>query len=84
MSKGYTNLCMRCGKDRVVAKIWQEKMGNSTVITKEMVCPDEDCQKKVNADNKKQQDRYASLKLKNAQRLVARRAAIDAERAAKS
>lgn len=75
---------MRCGKDRVVAKIWQEKMGNSTVITKEMVCPDEDCQKKVNADNKKQQDRYASLKLKNAQRLVARRAAIDAERAAKS
>ncbi len=83
MNNSYKNLCIRCGSERVVLKIWKEQMGTSTVVTKEMICPNNDCQKKVNADNKKQQDRYANLKLKSAQRLLSRRAAMDAERVAK-
>lgn len=77
----YSNPCVRCGTERVVSKTWEEHVGYTTVVTKEMVCPNAECQKQVSMDNKRQQDRYASLKLKSAQRQMARKVALDAERA---
>lgn len=82
MAKNYSNPCSRCGKERIVAKTYKEDTGYSIVVTKVMVCPDQDCQSKVDADNQKHQDKYAKLKMKSTERMLARRAAIDAARIA--
>ena len=42
-----TTVCVRCGKQRVVLSVNEELVGNSTIITTETICPDPDCQKKV-------------------------------------
>ncbi|MCL4364606.1 hypothetical protein M1328_05215, partial [Patescibacteria group bacterium] len=44
-------------------KSWKEKLGESTVTTIEYACPDRECQKKVNEDNKKA-ERLRSIRLK--------------------
>ena len=51
---GVTNLmniskevCIRCGKVRVVKKTYKEYVGTSLVITTLTKCPDPDCQKKL-------------------------------------
>lgn len=45
------NVCIRCGKPRVFKDSWSEKMsgaqGETTVTHSQFVCPDDDCQKKV-------------------------------------
>ena len=41
------NLCIRCGKQRIIASTHKEIINNSIVTTKKMVCPDPECQKKV-------------------------------------
>ncbi len=41
------NPCSRCGKERIVVSVEEEIINNSKVITTVMVCPDPDCQKKV-------------------------------------
>ncbi len=42
------NLCSRCGKPRIVAKAWKEKViceGKVTYVEyTQMVCPDKECQ----------------------------------------
>ena len=49
MGKG--NVCILCGKDRVLLKKWEEKVdtyqGNSVVSYETYVCPDPECQKRV-------------------------------------
>ncbi len=47
MIKTSTNLCARCGKQRIVVKSYQETVGNSVIIHSEMTCPDPDCQSKL-------------------------------------
>lgn len=42
-----SNKCSLCGKERVVVKTRREKVGSSYVISREMSCPDKECQKKV-------------------------------------
>lgn len=74
---------MRCGKERIVVKTWKEKFGDSVIINTESVCPDKECQKKVDVDNKKYSERQAAMKLKSEQRAVNRRAVADAQRAEK-
>ena len=48
------NVCIRCGKERKVSRRWKEKveMGGRTVVWlhEETVCPDPECQKKVDKD----------------------------------
>lgn len=65
----YQNVCIRCGKLRVVGSIVEEKVNNSTIFSKEMVCPDPECQKKVLAmlerDDKRRVDALL-LKANNA------------------
>lgn len=82
MNKSY-NICIRCGKERKVVRTWEEKIEGSTIINTESVCPDPECQKLVEADNKKSRERHAAMKLKSEQRAQNRRAAADAVRAAK-
>ena len=68
MNKANSNLCIRCGKQRLVVKTWQEKIGYSLVTTKEMACPDSDCQKKVDQSNEKQRAKHEALKLRSGRR----------------
>jgi len=83
MKKTYSNPCIRCGKERIVVKTWKEKIGNSVVINTETACPDPECQKKVNSENKKQQDKYAAMKLRSEQRAQNREAVRSANKKAK-
>ena len=52
-------MCTRCGKPRIVSKTWTEEIetyGGTTMIThSETICPDPDCQEKVDEGLKKQQ-----------------------------
>lgn len=78
----HSNPCLRCGKERIVFKVYEEKVGYSTVTTKEMVCPDNDCQREMDIENKKRTEKYAAIKFKSEQRNLERQAAKKAERAA--
>ncbi|OGK10454.1 hypothetical protein A2767_01195 [Candidatus Roizmanbacteria bacterium RIFCSPHIGHO2_01_FULL_35_10] len=73
MSKDYSNLCVRCGKQRIIVKTWKEKLGYSTITATMTACPDKECQKIVDANNKKQKAKQDALKLRSNQRLQARR-----------
>ncbi|MDP3998947.1 MAG: hypothetical protein Q8P89_05035 [bacterium] len=46
-----TNLCIRCGSERIFSKTWEEKIqtfsGVSVAVHTLMVCPDPECQKIV-------------------------------------
>jgi hypothetical protein len=83
MNKTYSNPCIRCGKERVVVRTWKEKLYGSVIINTESDCPDPECQKKVNRDNKKQRDKNNALKLRSAQRVLDRKAALNAKKTAK-
>lgn len=80
MNNQFANVCIRCGQHRVISRTWKEKAGNSTVTTTEMMCPTPECQKEVDRDNKRQRDRSAALKLKSEQRMLQRKAVLDAKR----
>lgn len=73
MSNSYSNPCVRCGTERIVAKTWKEKVDNTTITNTQTICPNADCQKKVEKDNKKQEARRQALKLKNEERAANRR-----------
>jgi hypothetical protein len=83
MNKIFTNTCTRCGTERVVVRRWEEKYGNSVVINTEKSCPNPDCQKIVDSDNKKQQDKYAAIKMKSEERAMNRKAFRDANKVEK-
>jgi hypothetical protein len=60
-----TTVCVRCGKQRVVLSVIEELVGNSTVITTETICPDVECQKKVDGMlNAEQEKRHQSFILR--------------------
>lgn len=42
-----TSVCIVCGKRRIIVATHEEKIGNSVVVYKETICPDPECQKKV-------------------------------------
>ena len=41
------NPCINCGKERVDGKTWKERNGASLIIHTQTICPDSECQKKV-------------------------------------
>ena len=47
MSSTSTTVCVRCGKQRIVLSVTKGMAGNSAITTTETICPDQDCQKKV-------------------------------------
>lgn len=84
MNKYSSNPCIRCGTERITLKIWKEKIGNSTITNRTTVCPDPECQKKVNADNKKQSDKNTAMKERSEQRAIERKIANAANRIARN
>ena len=64
MSSLYSNPCVKCGKERVFVKSWKETDGYSTVTTTETACPDIECQKIVNKENKKRADKFKNSQLR--------------------
>ena len=73
MKSTSTSTCTRCGKVRIVAKTWIEKIvtasGKGNVTHSSTVCPDSDCQKIVEADFAKQKSKYLALKAEKEERL---------------
>ena len=58
--------CIRCGKNRIVAKIWIEQidtyLGKSKITHTDTVCPDKECQKIVNRGLAQQKQKSEDLK----------------------
>jgi len=74
-----SNPCSRCGKERIVSRIWKEKVFNSVIVNVEKICPDPECQKIVNRENKKQKDKYKAIRLRTEERATNRKTAKAAE-----
>lgn len=53
--------CIRCGKIRIVAKSWSEKINNSLLTYTLTVCPDSECQKIVEGELQKKRDKIISI-----------------------
>lgn len=49
------NSCTRCGKERILARVWEEEVdtfrGKTKIKHSLTVCPDPDCQKIIDAKN---------------------------------
>lgn len=59
------SLCTRCGKERIFKKQWEEKVGQAPPITHVLtVCPDKECQKILDAENKAKEEKKLLLKTK--------------------
>lgn len=50
IKKTYTNTCYRCGKVRIVVRVWKEKVWNSVITNTETACPDKECQAVINKE----------------------------------
>jgi hypothetical protein len=62
------NFCIRCGKKRIVIRTYTKKVGNSSVVYTKTACPDPECQKKVDEENKKDYLKRKSIKDKQAKK----------------
>lgn len=67
-----SNPCIRCGKERIISKTWKEELtnffGTSTITHTETVCPDEECQKLVEAKFAQEREKKAALALEKQKR----------------
>lgn len=64
-----SNPCIRCGKERVVVRIWKERIAGSPVTNIETKCPDPECQKKVDTDNRKYHEQNEKNRVRAQNRL---------------
>lgn len=55
------NPCIRCGKARIVSSIRQEYVGTSLITYTDTVCPDPECQEKVNEQLLKEREKREKL-----------------------
>ena len=71
-----SSICIECGKQRIVVGTHEEKVGNSVVVYKDTICPDPECQKKVEItlarELEKRQQSALNQKLRIAGRKTAR------------
>lgn len=69
------NVCIRCGKQRIIAKTWKEKVmiyGKSSLVEyTEMVCPDKSCQEKVEKELKIRKEKTAQMEKDKQDRVAA-------------
>ncbi len=68
-----SNPCIRCGTERIIKKSWKEKVDNSIIINTLNICPNKDCQKKVDFDIKRQKDKNTAMRVRNEQRILDRK-----------
>ena len=50
-----SNVCIRCGKVRVISKTYKEYISGSLIVTNLTICPDSECQEIVNKQLAKEQ-----------------------------
>lgn len=69
--------CTRCGKQRIVSKTWKEVrqtlMGETTIMHTETICPDPECQKKVDEQLAVAREKYLFHQKKKEDMLAARK-----------
>lgn len=66
------SICPRCGKERVVVSTHDEIVSTSKVTYTQTVCPNSECQKKVDKDLKNDERKRAILKDEQEKRLLQR------------
>jgi len=57
----YKNYCARCGKERVVVRVWKEYEGGSMVENTQTACPDKVCQEATNKEMRKQKEKRLEI-----------------------
>ncbi len=70
------NPCVRCGKARIVVKTWVE-LGNFPITRSDTICPDRDCQKKVDDDISAKRQKKDDMMRKNLHDKEQRAKALD-------
>lgn len=74
------NLCIRCGRVRIVAKTWKEKIVSNGIVSvvehTEMVCPNKDCQAKVDKELANRRKKSEEIERNKKERDSARRTRI--------
>ena len=73
MNIANTTICVRCGKQRIVLSVNEEKVGTSVITTTETICPDPECQKKVDSMLGIEQEKRHTSFLQKQDRLNARK-----------
>ncbi|OGH10594.1 MAG: hypothetical protein A2857_06920 [Candidatus Levybacteria bacterium RIFCSPHIGHO2_01_FULL_36_15] len=75
MATKISNPCYRCGKERIKAKTWNEKvtnfMGTSVITYTQTVCPDPECQKIVEKELAAQKKKKEAFELDKENRKAA-------------
>lgn len=69
MTDQILNLCVRCGKPRIVVRTWKECIKGSILIYTSTACPDAACQKIVDkkfADQKEKREAVEKERMKRA------------------
>jgi hypothetical protein len=67
------NVCIKCGKQRIVVGSHEEKVGTSTVTYKDMICPDPECQKKVEKILQQEYGKREQSRINQAQRIASKK-----------
>jgi hypothetical protein len=70
-----SSICIECGKQRIVVGTYEEKVGNSVVVYKETICPDPECQKKVEKTLAKELEKRQQSAMNQKLRMAGRRTA---------
>ena len=70
-----TSVCIECGKQRIVVGTHEEKVGNSVVVYKDTICPDPECQKKVEKTLAKELEKRQQSALNQKLRIAGRKMA---------
>jgi len=70
-----TSICIECGKQRVVVATHEEKVGNSVVVYKETICPDPECQKRVEKTLAKELEKRQQSAMNQKLRIAGRKSA---------
>lgn len=56
-----SNPCIRCGKERIIAKSWKEQVGRSLLTYTTNICPDAACQKLIDKELKNRNDHLDAI-----------------------
>ncbi len=78
------SVCTRCGKPRIVKETYEEKIETSTVVYTIKICSDEECQKIVDGQLKKEKAQRQVIKKEQEVREAARKVNLARKKAEKA
>ncbi|MBI4999717.1 hypothetical protein HZB97_03035 [Candidatus Gottesmanbacteria bacterium] len=65
------NVCIRCGKPRIVTKTWKESTKGGVITHTTTTCPDPDCQKIIDRQFAAQKEKREAIEKGKQQRIQA-------------